>query len=154
MRNLLGVLFVTAIVSGCTSSPAGNEYSEVPLTDNELQSEKWSQLDRFPPRYPENAAMNSVEGCATVEYVITPEHEIKDVTVVTATHRQFGTSAAAVVQNWRWSELPPGVITQPVKTQTRFDFCLDQPNQPCAAVTPDYSCPGEDIIYSSGMRMR
>lgn len=153
MKKYLGLALVTLLASGCASTEAEREYTDLAVTPNELQSSKWSALERFPARYPERAAMNSVEGCATVEYVITPENDIKDVQVVAATDPQFGTAAANVVENWRWSELPEGIISEAVKTQTRFDFCFDQPNQSCEMVEPSYSCPGEDIIYSRGMRM-
>lgn len=153
MKNYFGVLIITLLASGCASTEVGNEYTDLPVTHNELQSAKWADLNRFPARYPENAAINSVEGCATIEYVITPQNEVKDVEVIAATERQFGVAATRVVQNWNWSDLPEGIITKAVKTQTRFDFCFDEPNQSCKTVTPEYSCPGDDIIYSTGRRM-
>ena len=141
------------MVSGCASSKVENEYTNLPVAQNELQSSKWTELVRFPARYPESAAMNSRDGCATVEYVLTPQNEVKDIKVITATEKQFGIEAAKAVKSWKWSELPKGIITQAVKTQTRFDFCFDKPNQSCTTITPKYSCPGEDTIYSTGMRI-
>lgn len=152
MKKYLPALAVALFATGCTSTGESSEYGHLPVTESELQAEKWSGLNRFPPRYPESAAMRGTEGCATVAYVITPQNEVKDIQVVTATQRDFGQSAAMVVERWSWSDMPAGIVTEPVKTQTRFDFCMDSSNQNCTTVTPDYSCPGDDIIYSRGMR--
>jgi protein TonB len=112
---------------------------------------KWSQLNRFPARYPIKAARKFIEGCATIEYVLTPQNEIKDVRIIASTKKYFADAAEDVIKNWDWSELPKNIINQPLKTQTRFDFCLDKkPNQPCELITPKYSCPSKDIIYSAG----
>ncbi|MDO6712784.1 energy transducer TonB [Aliiglaciecola sp. 2_MG-2023] len=154
MKNSIVILITTLIVGGCASTKVEKEYSDLSVTQNEIQSSKWSQLNRFPPRYPKQAAIKSIEGCATVEYVITPQNEVKDITVIASTSKQFSKAAVNVIKNWKWSELPKNILTQPVKTQTRFDFCFDKPNQPCSTITPNYSCPSDDIIYSTGMRVK
>ena len=154
MKNSIVILITTLIVGGCASTKVEKEYSDLSVTQNEIQSSKWSQLNRFPPRYPKKAAIKSIEGCATVEYVITPQNEVKDITVIASTSKPFSKAAVNVIKNWKWSELPKSILTQPVKTQTRFDFCFDRPNQPCSTITPNYSCPSDDIIYSTGMRVK
>jgi len=148
---VLGVF--AAMVSGCASTNIANDYTNLPVTQNALQGAEWSALERFPARYPESAALNAEQGCATVEYVITPDNEVKEITVITATDKKFGIEAAKVIKNWKWSELPKGLITQAVKTQTRFDFCFDKPNQSCTTITPEYSCPSDDVIYATGVRL-
>ncbi|MBE0379036.1 energy transducer TonB [Pseudoalteromonas prydzensis] len=154
MKNSIIILITTLIVGGCASTKVEKEYPDLSVTQNEIQSSKWNKLNRFPPMYPKQAVINSIEGCATVEYVITPQNEVKDITVIASTNKQFSKAAVAVIKNWKWLELPKSILTQPVKTQTRFDFCFDKPNQPCSSITPNYSCPSEDIIYSTGMRVK
>ena len=154
MKSNISILITTLIMSGCASTKVENEYSDLSITHNEIQSSKWSQLDRFPARYPKKAVMKSIEGCATIEYVITPQNEVKDINVVASTSKYFAKAAENVIKNWKWSELPKSILTQPVKTQTRFDFCFDKPNQPCSSIPPKYSCPSEDIIYSTGMLIK
>lgn len=149
--TLVGVLVVSACAS---TTPTTNEYPNLPVTDNALAQSKWAELKRFPARYPRQAVINSQEGCATVEYVITPDNEIKDVAVVESTNKHFSAAAKDVITNWKWNELPKNTISEPVKTQTRFDFCFDRDNQACSTVEPEYSCPGDDIIYSRGMMVR
>jgi protein TonB len=154
MKNKIGILFTILIVSGCVSTKVDKEYSNLSVTHNEMQTSKWSQLNRFSARYPKQAVMNSLEGCATIEYVITPQHEVKDITVIASTSPYFSKAAKNVIKNWKWSDLPKNILIQSVKTQTRFDFCFDKPNQSCSSITPKYSCPSEDIIYSTGMRIK
>ncbi|RUO59543.1 energy transducer TonB [Pseudidiomarina insulisalsae] len=152
MKSLIGVLLITFLVSGRAAAEVENGYSDLPVTENELQADKWSELVRFPARYPQSAVLNGTEGCATVEYVITPENEIEDIRVTLATNREFAIAAAKVVQKWKWADLPTNIISEPVRTQTKFDFCFNKGNQSCTFVAADYSCPGEDVIYSRGMR--
>jgi len=146
----IGVLALALTIGGCASKIEKPEYSGLSVTHNEMNSNKWSQLKRFQARYPIQTVKKSIEGCATIEYVVTPENEIKDITVISSTNRYFSKAAKDVIQNWNWSELPHGIVSKPVKTQTRFDFCFDKPNKSCAEIKPAYSCPGEDIIFSTG----
>ncbi|RVU34463.1 energy transducer TonB [Rheinheimera riviphila] len=150
LKKQLILVIATLVVSGCASTKAPDEYTNLTVTQNELQSAKWQQLQRFVARYPISAASSSIDGCATVEYVITPQNEIKDLRIVTASHRDFADVVKKVVLRWKWSALPKNIIAQPVKTQTRFEFCLDKPNQPCALNIPVHACPGEDVLYSIG----
>ena len=156
MKNNISSLIISLSLIGCASTKVETvkEHPNLSVTPNEMQSSKWSQLNRFSARYPIKAVKKSIEGCATIEYVITPQNEVKDIVVMASTSEYFSKAAKNVLQNWRWSELPKNIISQPIKTQTRFDFCFDKPNQPCSSITPQYSCPSEDIIYSTGMRIR
>ena len=43
--------------------------------------------------------MKSIEGCATIEYVITPQNEVKDINVVASTSKYFAKAAENVIQN-------------------------------------------------------
>lgn len=153
IKQSIFTLIVILTISGCASTTQ-NEYPNLGVTDNELAKSKWSELKRFPARYPKQAIMKSLEGCATVEYVITPDNKLKDVTVVESTNKYFSMAAKEVVGNWKWGELPKNIVSEPVKTQTRFNFCFDKENKPCSAIEPKYSCPGEDVMHSRGTRVR
>ena len=156
MKNNISSLIIAFSLIGCASTQVETvkEHPNLPVIPNEIKSSKWSQLNRFPAMYPIKAVKKSIEGCATIEYVITPQNEVKDIVVIASTSDYFSKAAKNVLKNWKWSELPNNIISQPIKTQTRFDFCFDKPNQPCSSITPQYSCPSEDIIYSTGMRIR
>lgn len=66
MKKNIGILITTLIIGGCASTEVDKEYSHLSITHNEIQSSKWSQLNRFPARYPKQAVMKSIEGCATI----------------------------------------------------------------------------------------
>lgn len=153
MKSTIGFLISAIILSGCASTTMENEYPNLIVSNNEMQSSKWQQLNRFSARYPMKAVMKSDEGCTTVEYVITPQYEIKDIKVIASTKQYFADAAVDVIKNWKWNEVSNNILTEPVKTQTRFDFCLDKANQSCKTIVPEYSCPGDDILYSTGRRI-
>ncbi|MBQ4833671.1 energy transducer TonB [Pseudoalteromonas sp. MMG010] len=153
MFKKICVVAAVLVINGCKTTDVNNDYTHLPVTQGELNNAKWNDLNRFPAKYPVKAVMASVEGCATVEYVITPDNEIKNMNVIASTSNYFNKAAKQVINQWAWSSLAKNKLNTAVKTQTRFDFCFDKPNQPCASLTPSYSCPGEDIIFSSGMRI-
>lgn len=153
LKKQLILVIAALVVSGCASTKAVNEYPNLAVTQNEIQSAKWQQLQRFVARYPISAAASSIDGCATVEYVITPQNEIKDLKVIASTRKDFAEAAKYVIKKWQWSDLPKNIVTQPVKTQTRFEFCIDKPKQQCPAVIPVHACPGEDTLYSVGSKV-
>lgn len=157
MRNHVALFCVVAAITGCVKSPSNNlkatsdyEYASLAVTSNELQSDKWAALKRTPAKYPAKAAMSLTEGCATIEYVVTPENDIKDIKVVFATDQRFAVEASKVIKKWNWDDLPKSIIAQPVKTQTRFDFCINKSTDQCKAASTQYACPSNDIIYSEG----
>ncbi|WP_348708632.1 energy transducer TonB [uncultured Pseudoalteromonas sp.] len=155
MKNYL-ILAGCLLVFGCTSTtnkPMELEYADLAVSYDELKATKWQQLERFPARYPKKAVLQAAEGCATIEYVITPKNEIKDIQVIASTNPVFASAAKDVITNWHWNELAKNITDKAVKTQTRFDFCFDTPEQSCKALKPNYSCPSNDIIYSTGTRV-
>ncbi|WP_417699681.1 energy transducer TonB [Pseudoalteromonas lipolytica] len=155
MKSYL-ILAGSLLAFGCASTadkPMTLEYADLSVSYDELKTPKWQQLERFPARYPKKAVIQATEGCATIEYVITPHNEIKDIQVVVSTHPVFADAAKEVITHWHWNELPQNITDKAVKTQTRFDFCFDTPEQSCRTLKPNYSCPSRDIIYSTGTRI-
>lgn len=150
LKKLLCLLITTFVVSSCTTPKKPFEYTALAVKQNEMNTEKWRHLQRYFANYPVNGVSDLVNGCATIEYVITPDNEIKDLRVVTATRKNFAEAAKYAVTKWEWADLPKNIISQPVKTQTRFEFCIGKPNKPCAEEIPVHACPGEDTLYSTG----
>jgi len=151
-KNNYGVLIIALFAVGCSSTKQDNKYPDVSVKQQEFNPSQLAELNRFPARYPERAAFNSIEGCATVEYVVTTNNEVAEIKVISTTEQQFAIEAAKVINKWKWSSLPKGMINEPVKIQTRFEFCLEQPNQSCETKAANSSCPGDDIIFSKGVR--
>ncbi|TRY33442.1 energy transducer TonB [Aliiglaciecola sp. M165] len=144
---------VTALlsISGCGSS--FNNDSDMQIARGEFTTAKWKGLERFAAKYPVEAAKNNVQGCATIEYVVTPENKITDIRVVSSSHDMFAESAQEVITKWNWSKLPKYILTSDLKTQTRFEFCLRQDDGTCQSAEKEKACPGRDVIYSVGQRV-
>ncbi|WP_158100490.1 energy transducer TonB [Neiella marina] len=152
MKKLTTLSASLCLLASCSTVEPANDYSQLSVEDGLLQTEQWSGLERFPARYPEKAAMNGEEGCATVEYVISPANEVTNVQIIAASNRHFGKSAKAVVENWKWSSLAKGLTSTPVKTQTRFDFCFESADSQCRPTFTAYDCPGSDVVLSKGIK--
>ena len=109
-RYVLGVVG-TLVLVGCKTTPT-EQYQSLQLTEAELLSEKWDKLERFPPLYPIEDARAGKEGCASVEYVITPNNEIKDIKIVSSTSKHFAKQAKLNVKKWKWSALSMSLLKQ------------------------------------------
>ncbi|PKG84280.1 hypothetical protein CXF85_08740 [Colwellia sp. 75C3] len=153
-RYILGIVG-TLVLVGCKTTPT-EQYLNLQLTEAELLSEKWRKLERFPPLYPIEDARAGKEGCASVEYVITPDYEIKDIKVVSSTSKYFAKQAKLNIKKWKWSELPKGILKESIKTNTQFQFCLETGDGHCLENSSyeNSQCSGEDSIYSIGQRIK
>lgn len=135
------------------------QFAELPVNDAELLKPQWQLLKRFEPRYPVEEAIKGRNGCATVEYVITPDYQIKDLRVITATSQHFAKESMAQVRRWRWQELPAGILQAPVKTSSRFEYCVSGkigPEDECnrALMKQNAQCTGSDVQTTVGYRIR
>lgn len=140
---------------GCKSTPTEPQPT-LALTDALLLEQQWQQLERFPPMYPMEAAVAGKEGCATIEYVITPNYKITDISVVAASSPSFAQEAKINVNRWKWSALPQNILSAPVKTQTQFQYCLETGDGHCksAHLAANNQCYGKDVIYAIGQKMK
>lgn len=145
-------VIVSLFVASCGSSL--NNSDDMQVARGEFTTAKWRGLERFAAKYPLEAAKDNIQGCATIEYVVTPENNIKDIIVVSASHDMFAESAKDVVTKWNWSKLPKYILTSDLKTQTRFEFCIREENGRCQAPDKEKACPGRDVIYSIGERIQ
>ena len=80
-----------------------------------------------------------------VKVATNPEEEI----------HTFAKEAEQVVAKWKWAAMPAGILDKPVKTQTRFEFCLEDGSGQCRLekLASKTGCSGSDIIASVGMRV-
>ncbi len=142
---------------GCQSNRQSVQENEIAQAAPSNSATLVEQIKRFPPRYPITQAKAGKQGCATVEYVITPKNEVSDVKVLDASHADFAKEAQAVVSKWRWQQLPDDAITVPTKIQTRFEFCLAARTGQCdmEKLVAKTQCRGtEDVMASIGMKVR
>lgn len=64
-------------------------------------------VHRVAPAYPAALNMENIEGRAVVEFLVNEDGRVSDMTVLEATHAEFGESVVAAVFNWRFV---PGVV--------------------------------------------
>ncbi|MEC4727556.1 energy transducer TonB [Shewanella sp. D64] len=151
MTGIVGII----ILAGCESTPT-EQYPLLPLIQAELLSKNWEDLERIPPLYLIEDAIRGNEGCASIEYVITPDYDIRDIKVIASSGKYFAKAASLNVKQWKWSELPKGIALEPIKTSTQFQFCLETGDGHCSELRTfeESQCSGADVIYSIGYRIK
>ncbi|WP_333608042.1 energy transducer TonB [Arsukibacterium sp.] len=159
MKKTLIVLLSVLGLSACKSTPSttsGEPFDNLLLQEAVLQTSAWQPLQRIAPRYPIDAATSGKEGCATIEYVIMPDYQIHIMKIADSAGRIFEREAQLVIQRWNWQQLPAGLITEPVKTRTRFEFCLESEAGQCSAenLAARSQCSGTDVLPSVGYRIQ
>lgn len=153
MKVLLN-LSLLVLLSLHGKAGANEHYADLAVSEGALQHSRWQALQRFAPRYPDKDAQSRKEGCAVIEYVITPTYELKDIKMLSATGDRFAKQARQVVKKWKWSDLPAGIVQQTVKTRTQFQFCLEDGSGRCQSggAGENTECKGADTIWSVGYR--
>jgi len=58
---------------------------------------------RGPPEYPYELKRQGIEGVAVLEFIVDDKGDVRDVNVVSSTHREFESPAVQAVQKWKFS---------------------------------------------------
>ena len=158
MKQLSLLLCAVITLSACqtTTQPSPDaRFASLPVTNQPHASGLFRDLARLGPRYPVEEARAGGEGCATIEYVVTPDYQLHDVVALDASNRFFAREAKAAILKWQWQQLPAGLLTEPVKLQTRFEFCLENGEGRCAAeqLNARTQCRGDDLLPVVGHRV-
>lgn len=155
----LAIVSSLTLLAACQSSSkhveAPLKYADLPVTDGILTKAEWQGFQRAEARYPIEGAREGKDGCATLEYVITPDYKITDVRIIAATAGPFAREALSAMQKWSIDTRQVGPISEPIKTQTRFEFCLENKAGRCALeqLYQRSSCSGTDVLPSIGHRV-
>lgn len=113
-------------------------------------------VHRLEPRYPIEDARAGRDGCATVRYMLTPEHQLLHVEVMEASTRSFGRESVAAVSRWDLSALPAGTVVENTWFDTRFEFCIETAAGKCDVeqLHQNTQCPGENVVPVVGYLVR
>jgi len=149
---IITAILVLLTACGATTKQSSQPYNDLSISSGSDASIIRSHLNRFPPKYPLKEASSGVQGCATIEYVLTANRKITDVSVIDATNKNFAKEAKKVVTKWDWNSLGTNTFETPIKLQTRFEFCLDDGHGSCniSKLMKHSACSGEDVIGSIG----
>jgi TonB family protein len=113
----------------------------------ELSASDWDPVDRQTARYPIEASRIQLSGCATVEYTLTPNNEITDVNVISASHKSFAKEAQKAVTKWNFDSIDSALTSKDVEMQTKFQFCSGDNVSACATAKKTVcKGEGEDVI--------
>jgi TonB family protein len=85
------------------------------------QQDALQAIERIAPRYPQAAAINSMEGRVELSGLAMPDGSVINVEVVSSTSPLFGEPAASAFSQWRYCPNPGGAI-RPVTAQINFEL--------------------------------
>ena len=108
MKTAPLLLAVSALMlAACQSEPPRSAIVPPPptgiLSSRQVDKPPQPLRDLPPPRYPANLRRNNISGQAVVRFIVTHDGRVIDVTVIEATHPQFGDAAAAAVEKWKFA---------------------------------------------------
>jgi TonB family protein len=135
-------LIATQSVAAYESADSSYHENSIPIQN---KPDAWASVERDTLRYPSRASSNSTSGCATVNYILTPSNEVKDVRVVKATDRGFAQAAKRAIEKWDFSKVDGAFVETDTPKQTRFEFCKDVSTETCLVKQKSY-CDGDDVI--------
>ena len=115
-------------VSGFAADAAQNSSSTPKVVSNAVLRAKPDVKFRADPIYPEELGKRGVAGTATIQFVITPTGEPKDLKVVEASHPAFGIAARDAVQRSRFKPAV-GMNGEPVAVTLQVPFTFVPPGK-------------------------
>ncbi|HDX8345534.1 TPA: energy transducer TonB [Aeromonas dhakensis] len=145
---LLGAL---CALTGCSQQSHTVHLTSLPLSDLKEVNAQWSPLTRMESRYPREAILAEQTGCSSLEYVISPAGRAEQIRVLESSDPQFSDAAIAVLKQWQWQATAANPQHTPVKSRTRFEFCIEHNGQPCDTSALEQRCQGEDVVRSTGL---
>ncbi|MDP4536560.1 energy transducer TonB [Alkalimonas collagenimarina] len=156
MKKYFTALVASLLLIGCSSTQPPEQFPDLPLTEAELLTPKWQGLQRYEARYPIEDARAGNDGCATIEYVITPDYQITAIQTIDSTGRHFARQAREAIQRMDLTQIAPATLTEPVKTRTRFEFCIENNEGDCdeSRLQQERQCRGTDALFSVGFMVK
>ncbi|MGK4474469.1 energy transducer TonB [Aeromonas molluscorum] len=148
--NKIIVLSVALLgVSACSQQSQSLDFGPRPLSSASDVAANWQPSHKVEPRYPKEAVAAGEMGCATLEYLITPSGEAAQMRIVSRTDERFSDAAIEALSRWQWQPTEFNKSHQTLKSQTRFDFCIELNGEPCKRSLLDQTCEGSSSVTST-----
>lgn len=146
-KKLLIIAIGFALIITATLADAAPSISQEAIKNKitKVPDEVWELVDRDTARFPSALSKRKTNGCATVEYTLTPTNEIKNVNVVSASRSKFAKEAQKAITKWDFKKVEGQLTQTEVTTQTRFEFCIASNAAECLAKRKSF-CKGNDVI--------
>lgn len=145
---LLGAL---CVFTGCSHQTQSVHLTSLPLSNITDVNAQWTPLTRVESRYPKEAILAEKMGCTSLEYVINEAGQAEQIRVLARSDEQFSEVAIETLQQWQWQATTANPDHSPIKSQTRFEFCIEHNGQPCDTSGLAQLCQGEDMVRSTGL---
>jgi TonB family protein len=145
---LLGAL---CTLTGCSHQTQSVHLTSLPLSGITDVNAQWSPISRNASRYPKEAILAEKMGCTSLEYVINKAGLAEQIRVLASSDEAFSEAAIETLQQWQWQATAANPRHLPVKSQTRFEFCIEHNDQPCDTRELAQICQGEDMVRSTGL---
>jgi TonB family protein len=137
-------------LTGCSHQTQSVQLTSLPLSKITDVNAQWSPLSRNESRYPKEAILAEKMGCTSLEYVINEAGRAEQIRVLARSDDTFSEAAMETLQQWQWQATAANPGHLPVKSQTRFEFCIEHNGQPCDTSGLAQLCQGEDMVRSTG----
>ncbi|MDM5090156.1 energy transducer TonB [Aeromonas bestiarum] len=137
-------------LTGCSHQTQSVHLTSLPLSKITDVNAQWSPLSRNESRYPKEAILAEKMGCTSLEYVINEAGRAEQIRVLARSDDAFSEAAMETLQQWQWQATAANPGHLPVKSQTRFEFCIEHNGQPCDTSGLAQLCQGEDMVRSTG----
>lgn len=103
-----------------SASRSGPQAAPSPLTQEP------EVISRFPPEYPGDAAEKGIEGAVDLSFLVSPQGDVHDVTVVHAEPSSiFNRAAMTAVRHWKYQPRKVNGVAVEAHVQLRMTFKLD-----------------------------
>jgi TonB family protein len=126
--NKLHILFLVALLSGC-SSTTENATEKVATNTLDLRNDItqtenfWVVAKRSYPIYPTNAARQGISGCVEFSFVISKSGKAQNIQIIKAVpERIFNKAALKSLREFRWTPANTNISLNPVLTTIQLDF--------------------------------
>lgn len=126
----LRAIQAASAVNGRSRGPASERNPRLPLYDVKNVDQLPQVTHRRPPVYPSGLRRQGIAGDALVEFVIGSDGRVREVSVLRATHVEFGEAAANAVQEWRFDAAVKAGMPVDVKMQQRIAFSVPSDQAP------------------------
>lgn len=150
-RHYLVVIAFTLItphLHGAVGASQNSEQTNLEAEQKVISTDRyWATINRNTARYPIIAKQSNINGCATVEYTLTPSNQITNINVVSASNNYFAQAARSAIDRWDLSTVEGQLDDADVVIQTRFEFCNEDSAPNCGTQPVSESfCKGDDVI--------
>ena len=129
MKSVIFLIFLTLLMSGCTTSPKPTSDSVAPidLTLSREEAKKyWSLAKPVVPVYPQSAVERKITGCSRFKITISSSGDTVDIELIESFPTDsFSMPALRAVEKWKWEATRINASKQAITRIVQGDFYME-----------------------------